>query len=259
MIDIGINLIDEQFRGKELEVLQRAKNAGVQKMILTGSNLESSKYAAEMAKQHQGLLYATVGVHPHDAKTYTDASTKELERLLQQPEVIAIGECGLDFDRNYSKSDDQYYAFQEQLQLAEKIDLPLFLHERAAHHEFLSVMKEHNQLIERSVVHCFTADKTQLKAYLEAGFYIGITGWVCDPKRGIDLREALQYMPLDRLMIETDAPYLLPKNMKPKPKSRTNEPMYLPHIGREIAALMQVEEQVFFETVQKNTENFFRI
>lgn len=259
MIDIGINLIDEQFRGQESEVLQRAKDAGVQKMILTGSSIKSSEAARRMAKSHPGLLYATAGVHPHDAKSYTEATTKELEILLQHPEVIAIGECGLDFDRNFSQPEDQYFAFQEQLKLAKKIDLPLFLHERAAHKEFLSVMKEHEQLIERSVVHCFTADKTQLKAYLEAGFYIGVTGWVCDPKRGIDLREALQYMPLDRLMIETDSPYLLPKNLKPKPKSRTNEPMYLPVIGREIAALMQVEEQVFFETVQKNTENFFRI
>lgn len=259
MIDIGINLIDEQFHGNELAVLQRAKSAGVQKMILTGTSIESSSYALNMARQHPTVLYATAGVHPHDAKSYTDASTRELEKLLQQPEVIAIGECGLDFDRNYSQPNDQYRAFQNQLQLAEKIDLPLFLHERSAHKEFLSVMRQHEQLIERSVVHCFTGDKMQLKAYIEAGFYIGITGWVCDTKRGIDLREALQYMPLDRLMIETDSPYLFPKNIKPKPKSRTNEPMYLPYIGREVAALMKVEEQLFFETVKKNTEKFFRL
>ncbi|MBQ0140270.1 MAG: TatD family hydrolase [Kurthia sp.] len=259
MIDIGVNLTEEQFQGKELAVLQRAKEAAIQKMILTGSSVGGSKRSLEMAKRHPGILYSTAGVHPHDAKSYTEQSTKDLKQLLAQPEVIAIGECGLDFDRNYSEPADQYYAFEAQLQIAEEIDLPIFLHERAAHKEFLQVMKQHERLIEKSVVHCFTGDKEQLKAYLDAGFYIGVTGWVCDMKRGMDLREALAYMPLNRLMIETDAPYLLPKNLKPKPKSRINEPMYLPHIGREIAALMQVEEHHFFETVQKNTEKFFRL
>lgn len=259
MIDIGLNLTEEQFKGKELDVLLRAKEAGIQKMILTGSSITGSHRSLEMAKKHPSILFSTAGVHPHDAKSYTEESTEQLEKLLQQPEVIAIGECGLDFDRNYSEPVDQYYAFEQQLQIAERIDLPIFLHERAAHTEFLAVMKQHESLISKSVVHCFTGDKEQLKAYLEAGFYIGVTGWVCDPKRGIDLRDALKYMPLDRLMIETDAPYLIPKNLKPKPKSRTNEPMYLPHIGREIAEIMQIEEQQFFETVEKNTKEFFRL
>lgn len=259
MIDIGVNLTEQQFHGKEQEVLQRAKEAAIQKMILTGSSIEGSKRSLEMAKRHPNILYATAGVHPHDAKSYTVQATEELKELLVQPEVIAVGECGLDFDRNYSEPADQYSAFEAQLQLAQEIDLPIFLHERAAHKEFLAVMKQHENLIHKSVVHCFTGDKEQLKAYLDAGFYIGVTGWVCDMKRGMDLREALAYMPLDRLMIETDAPYLLPKNLKPKPKSRTNEPMYLPHIGREIAALMRVKEHDFFETVQKNTEQFFRL
>lgn len=259
MIDIGLNLTEEQFKGKEIDVLTRAKEAGIQKMILTGSSIAGSNRSLEMAKKHPGILYSTAGVHPHDAKSYTDESTKILKELLQQEEVIAIGECGLDFDRNYSEPVDQYRAFEEQLQIAEQIDLPIFLHERAAHEAFLAVMKGYDRLIHKSVVHCFTGDKTQLKAYLDAGFYIGVTGWVCDPKRGIDLRDALKYMPLDRLMIETDAPYLIPKNLKPKPKSRTNEPMYLPHIGREIAQIMQVEEERFFEAVQKNTQAFFRL
>lgn len=258
MIDIGVNLTEEQFHGKELDVLQRAKEANIQRLILTGSSVAGSKRSLEMVKRHPDVLYSTAGVHPHDAKSYTKQSTVELKSLLSQPEVIAVGECGLDFDRNYSEPADQYHAFEAQLQIATEVDLPIFLHERAAHKEFLNVMKQHEKLIRKSVVHCFTGDKDQLKAYLNAGFYIGVTGWVCDMKRGMDLREALAYMPLDRLMIETDAPYLMPKNLKPKPKSRTNEPMYLPHIGREIAALMHVEEQLFFETVQKNTEKFFR-
>lgn len=259
MIDIGINLVDDQFKGKELEILARAKEVGVQKMILTGSNLEGSRHSLELAKKHPGILYSTAGVHPHDAKQYTDQSTAELEKLLGQKEVIAIGECGLDFDRNYSAPVDQYYAFEAQLQLAQRIDLPLFLHERAAHQEFLQLMKRYETLIPKSVVHCFTGDKTELKAYLDAGFYIGVTGWVCDLKRGMDLREAMNYMPLERLMIETDAPYLLPKNIKPKPKSRTNEPMYLPYIAQEIASIMNMQLPKFLDAVQNNTEQFFKM
>lgn len=259
MIDIGINLVDDQFKGKELEILARAKEVGVKKMILTGSSIEGSKQSLVMAKQHPNVLYATAGVHPHDAKLYTEQSTRELEQILANEEVVAIGECGLDFDRNYSEPNDQYHAFEAQLQLAERVDLPLFLHERAAHKEFLHLMKQYETLIPKSVVHCFTGDKDQLKAYLDAGFYIGVTGWVCDLKRGMDLREALKYMPLDRLMIETDSPYLLPKNLKPKPKSRTNEPMYLPFIADEIATIMGVETPMFLQQVQKNTEQFFRL
>lgn len=259
MIDIGLNLTEDQFEGRERDVLDRALEAGVRQMILTGGSVAGSERALLMAKKHPGVLYATAGIHPHDAKTFTQASADTLRRLYADPQVVAVGECGLDFDRNYSDPADQYTAFEAQLSLAEENDLPIFLHERAAHQQFIDVMKAHPSLIDRAVVHCFTGDKAQLKAYLDLGFHIGVTGWVCDPKRGGDLREALQYMPLDRLMIETDAPYLIPKNLKPKPKSRTNEPMYLPHIGREIAQIMQVEEQRFFDTVAKNTEAFFKL
>ncbi|WP_010306186.1 TatD family hydrolase [Kurthia senegalensis] len=259
MIDIGLNLTEDQFAGKEKDVLARALEAGVQKMILTGGNITGSQRALEMAKRHPNVLYTTAGIHPHDAKS-VNAQTGDLLRALYEDEqVIAVGECGLDFDRNYSEPKDQYAAFDLQLSIAEENDLPIFLHERAAHQQFIDVMKAHPTLIERSVVHCFTGDRTQLKAYLDLGFHIGVTGWVCDPKRGVDLREALLDMPLDRLMIETDAPYLIPKNIRPKPKSRTNEPKYLPHIGREIAQIMRVEEALFFNEVEKNTRRFFRI
>lgn len=259
MIDIGLNLTEDQFLGKERDVLTRAVEAGVKQMILTGGSVDGSERALAMAKKHEHILFSTAGVHPHDAKTFDDTSAERLRALYKDPQVIAVGECGLDFDRNYSDPADQYRAFETQLSLAEENDLPIFLHERAAHREFIDVMKQYPALIDRAVVHCFTGDKEQLKNYLDLGFHIGVTGWVCDPKRGIDLRDALQYMPLDRLMIETDAPYLIPKNLKPKPKSRTNEPMYLPHIGREIANIMQVEEAVFFETVATNTKRFFKL
>ena len=259
MIDIGLNLTEQQFEGKERDVLTRALDAGVRQMILTGGSVEGSKRALAMAKKHADVLYATAGVHPHDAKTFDDNTAKRLRALYTDPQVIAVGECGLDFDRNYSDPQDQYRAFETQLALAEDNELPIFLHERAAHTEFIDVMKRHPKLIDRAVVHCFTGDKEQLTAYLDLGFHIGVTGWVCDPKRGNELREALQYMPLERLMIETDAPYLIPKNLKPKPKSRTNEPMFLPHIGREIAAIMNVDEAVFFEAVETNTKRFFKL
>lgn len=259
MIDIGLNLTEDQFEGRERDVLDRALAAGVRQMILTGGSVEGSQRALAMAKKHPGVLYATAGIHPHEADTFTQQAADTLRALYQDAQIVAVGECGLDFDRNYSDPKDQYEAFEAQLGLAEENDLPIFLHERAAHEAFIDVMKAHPSLIERSVVHCFTGDKDQLKSYIDLGFHIGVTGWVCDPKRGTDLRNALQYMPLDRLMIETDAPYLIPKNLKPKPKSRTNEPMYLPHIGREIAAIMQVEEDHFFEAVAQNTKAFFKL
>lgn len=259
MIDIGLNLTEKHFYGKEAELLERAVEAGINQMILTGSNLESSEKSLEFVRKYPSILKSTAGVHPHDAKTYTAETTERLKQLLAQEEVVAIGECGLDFDRNYSTPKDQFFAFESQLQLASDLHKPLFLHERAAHEDFLAVMRNFPGLAERSVVHCFTGNQVQLKSYLNAGFHIGVTGWVCDPKRGGDLRDALSYMDLDRLMIETDSPYLIPKNMKPKPKSSTNEPRYLPHIAHEIARIMEVDEAVFIQKVTENTKAFFKI
>lgn len=259
MIDIGINLTNSQFKNKEAKVLQNAKTAGVQKIILTGTGLNSSQKSLEIAKKHPDFLTTTIGIHPHNAKEFTEKTMKQLEQLLEHPLAVAVGECGLDFDRNFSTKKEQYFAFEQQIALAKKVKKPLFLHERSAHQEFVDIMKNHTDITPHSVVHCFTGSKEELKSYLDLGFYIGITGWVCDGKRGTALREALKYAPLDRLMIETDSPFLLPKNLKDMPRNRTNEPKYLGHIGKEIAQILNVPEDKFFDVVTSTTKKFFSL
>lgn len=259
MIDIGINLINKQFKHKEEKVLKSAKEAGVEQIILTGTKLSNSQKSLQLAKKHPAYLTTTIGVHPHYANEFTGDTSGELEKLLTDPLAVAVGECGLDFDRNYSTKEEQFFAFEQQIALAKKIKKPLFLHERSAHKEFVNIMKQHTDITQQSVVHCFTGTKEELKTYLELGFYIGITGWVCDKKRGTALREALQYAPLERLMIETDAPFLMPKNLQPMPNTRTNEPKYLGHIGKEIADILKVDEETFFHTVTNTTKQFFSL
>lgn len=259
MIDIGINLTNKQLKNRVPQVLAEAKGVGVQHIILTGTSLSNSHQSLQLAKSHPDYLTTTVGIHPHNAKEFTTDTADKLKKMLADPLAVAVGECGLDFDRNFSSKKEQYEAFEAQLHIAKEMQKPLFLHERSAHKEFVSVMKNHTDVIPTSVVHCFTGTKDELKTYLDLGFFIGVTGWVCDSKRGLPLREALKYAPIDRLMIETDSPFLLPKNLHPMPHSRTNEPKYLRHIGKEIARIKGIEDDVFFEAVLDNTKRFFAL
>jgi TatD DNase family protein len=149
--------------------------------------------------------------------------------------VVAVGETGLDYHRNFSPREAQLFAFERQLQLAIACGKPLFLHQRDAHADFIACMDNVRGRIGRAVVHCFTGERQELFDYLDRDFYIGITGWICDERRGAHLRELVKSIPSDRLMLETDAPYLLPRTVRPMPKLRRNEPMYLAHICDEVA------------------------
>lgn len=238
LVDIGINLTNSSFAHDLSDVIERALEVGVQQQLITGTCLKESKAAAKLAATRPDVLYATAGVHPHDAKTWDASYRAELLTLLAQPQVVAVGECGLDFNRDFSPRDVQENVFAEQLSLAAETQLPLFLHERDAHERFLAVWKEQRDNITAGgVVHCFTGSKQALTDYLDEGFYIGITGWVCDERRGQELQELVPLIPDDRLLIETDGPYLLPRDLKPKPKSRRNEPANLPHIAETVARL----------------------
>ena len=199
------------------------------------------------------LQYSTAGIHPHDAKSATNELEAQLTVLANNKHVIAIGECGLDYNRDFSPRDVQRSVFRRQLALAEKLDLPVYLHERDASDDMLSILKEFNI---RGVLHCFTGNSAALKQYLDLGLYIGITGWVCDERRGKDLQQLVPSIPLDRLLIETDAPFLIPRTVKPKPKSRKNEPALLPYICQTVAQLYQIDEEV---VARKTTENFHRV
>lgn len=235
LIDIGANLTHESFRHDFDAVLERARTHGVIQMVVTGASHAGSEHAVELARAHPGWLYATAGVHPHHAIDYSDVTDARLRELAQLAEVRAVGETGLDYHRNYSPRDVQLQVFERQLQIAVEVSKPLFLHQRDAHHDFLALLKRYRDKIPAVVVHCFTDTREALLDYLALDCHIGITGWICDERRGTHLREFVREIPVNRLMIETDAPYLLPRTVRPQPSHRRNEPMYLKHICEEIA------------------------
>lgn len=232
--DIGVNLFSNQFDSDRVAIVERAALAGVTQLLLIGSDIDESRQNTTFCQQRHSC-FSTAGVHPHQAANVNPDWLIQLQALSKQTEVVAIGECGLDFNRDFSPREQQQHVFAEQLQLARQCNKPVYLHERDAFTTQLAMLKE--QQISHGVVHCFTGDVLQLKAYLELGLYIGITGWVCDERRGEALQNALRYIPSDRLLLETDAPYLLPRTMQPKPKSRRNEPAYLPVIAQRVAQL----------------------
>jgi TatD DNase family protein len=200
-------------------------------------------------------LYATAGVHPHHAADYSDESDALIRDLTKKDAVVAVGECGLDYFRNFSPREDQLRAFERQLLIAKESGLPVFLHQRDAHDDFVELLEPALPDLSRAVAHCFTGEGESLREYIAMGLYIGITGWICDERRGQHLHDIVSFIPDDRLLIETDAPYLLPRSIRPRPKSRRNEPMYLPEVVRVIAeARGQSEEHV----ASISTENAIR-
>jgi TatD DNase family protein len=233
LIDIGANLAHDSFDADRSAVLERALAAGVVQLIVTGSSLDSNDKAIALARAHPAVLFATAGVHPHHAGGLTREQLPALEAAARDPAVVAAGECGLDYFRDFSPRDAQRRAFAWQLEIAAQVGKPVFLHQRDAHDDFLSILRDHR--VTRGVAHCFTAGEKERDAYLELGLHIGITGWINDERRGLHLREVVRGIPADRLLIETDAPYLLPRDIKPAPKNRRNEPMYLPHVVNAIA------------------------
>ena len=235
LIDIGINLAHDSYDDDRDEVIARARAAGVTQMIVTGSCGSSTRSAIDLARSHPACLFATAGVHPHHASDLTDELLDELTDLARAPEVVAIGECGLDYFRDFSPRQAQQRAFHRQLELAARTGKPVFLHQRDAHSDFLAILREHCSTLAGAVAHCFTAGARELDSYLELGLAIGITGWICDERRGAHLVKLVPHIPADRLMIETDGPYLLPRDLVPKPDSRRNEPRYLAHIAQVIA------------------------
>jgi TatD DNase family protein len=255
LIDIGINLSHRQFGSDREAVLRRARAAGVRRMIVTGTSVEATRAAVALARERPGVLFATAGIHPHDASHASPAALEEISALARSPEVRAIGECGLDFDRDYSPRPAQEAAFEAQLELACELKLPVFLHERAAHDRFLAILARVRPRLGRAVVHCFTGSERELDAYLAYDLHIGITGWICDDRRGAGLRPLIARIPADRLMIETDAPFLMPRAAK-APRRR-NEPAFLVHVLEAVAlAAGRPPDQVAAETT-RTAELFF--
>ncbi|MAG57103.1 MAG: hydrolase TatD [Planctomycetes bacterium] len=235
MIDIGANLTNRAFAGDLDAVLGRAEAAGVSGIVVTGTSVRGSEAAADLAGTRSGYLWATAGVHPHDAKSCDEETLGLLRGLHARAEVVAVGECGLDYNRDFSPRPVQDRWFEAQIGLAVELSRPLFLHERDAHERFLEIFEPWRDRIPAAVVHCFTGTADEADAYLDLDLHLGVTGWICDERRGVHLRDVVKRIPGDRLMIETDAPYLLPRDLRPRPKTRRNEPQWLPHIAATVA------------------------
>jgi TatD DNase family protein len=257
LIDIGANLAHDSFDDDRDEVLQRAADAGVSRIVVTGSSDESNQKAARLAEKHPGVLWSTAGVHPHHASDYTGDSDALIRTLAAAGNIVAVGECGLDYFRNFSPRDAQLAAFQSQLDIAAETGLPVFLHQRDAHDDFVEVLEPMLPKLSRAVAHCFTGEHESLREYLAMGLYIGVTGWICDERRGKHLQDIVSIVPDDRLMIETDAPYLLPRTIEPKPKTRRNEPMYLPEVLRVVAEARGQSEAAVARATTENAVTFF--
>jgi TatD DNase family protein len=259
LVDIGVNLAHDSFDSDRDAVVARAMEAGVTEFVITGSTVEASQAAAQLAATRPGTFYSTAGIHPHHASELDAESVGALRGLCALPQVVAVGECGLDHYRNFSTPADQDKAFQAQLELAAENQLPVFLHQRDAHTRFLGILKEFLPRISRAVAHCFTGKDSELRELLDLDLYIGITGWICDERRGHHLRELVKVIPADRIMIETDAPYLLPRDLSPRPRSRRNEPMYLPHILEAVAEARGTTAQDLARLTTENAHRFFAL
>lgn len=259
--DIGVNLPDKRLPTEP--VIAAAKECGVSAMLLTGTSLLQSRRAVEESKKYQGILFSTAGFHPHNAKEWDDNSAEELLALLSLTDVLAVGECGLDFNRNFSEPNVQLRVFEQQLELAVETQLPVFLHERDAFEPQLALLKKYRDRIVGGVVHCFTGGPDQVQAYLDLDLHIGITGWVCDAKRGADLRAAVPLIPLSHIMLETDSPYLKPKEAKTvlldqNPRLKSNQPAFIPVIADKVAELREIELDQLKQSAWNNTLALFK-
>lgn len=257
MIDIGVNLLNGQFRDDLDAVLERARQAGLSFMLVTSTDLRETVDAIELSSRHQDLA-CTAGVHPHAAKAVQTGWQKQLRRLASAPKVLAIGETGLDFNRNFSPPDSQRRVFQAQIELAAELALPLFVHDRDSDGAVAEMLAPFSADLVGVVTHCFTGTRADLERYLNAGYYIGITGWVCDTRRGEELQKLVPEIPLDRLLIETDAPFLLPYGATSRFKKR-NEPCLLHFIAEQIARLKDVDVGIIDKATSANAQRLFNI
>lgn len=257
MIDIGCNLTHDSFDADREAIIQAALTAGVFHMVVTGATEMGSLAAAELARQWPGILTATAGIHPHHASDFSTDTESVLAELHTQVEVVAVGECGLDYFRDFSPRIDQRKAFERQLELAVTCQKPVFLHQREAHADFVAILKDYRTHLSGAVVHCFTDTREAMLDYLALDCYIGITGWICDERRGHHLKDFVAEIPLDRLMIETDAPYLKPRDLRPKVKSHRNEPQWLPWIAKTVADCRGITVDVLAQQTTANAKAFF--
>ncbi len=258
-VDSHVHLADAAFDDDREQVIERARLTGAGALICIGESIAAAARAREIAARHPGFVYGTIGVHPHDAAGFEPARDEAALRDGVRSGAVAIGECGLDFYRDLSPRPAQLAALEMQLQLAGEVQKPVFLHERDAAAAMLEVLRRCRDQIPRGVIHCFTGDQTALRAYLDLDLHIGVTGWICDERRGQGLRQLVPLVPAHRLMLETDAPYLLPRTIRPQPRPGRNEPAFLVHVLDAVAACTgRPPAQVAAETT-RTAEAFFAL
>ena len=262
LIDIGVNLTNPSFDGKHQAVLERAYAAGVEQLVLTGTSVDGSEQALHLCREldESGQrLFATAGIHPHSASDWNGDSAQRLLALFKEPGVRAVGECGLDFNRDFSPRAQQEKVLEEHLAMAVDLQLPVFLHERDANQRLLEILRDYRDRLPAAVVHCFTGEKRALFSYLDLDLHIGITGWICDERRGTHLHGLVGNIPGNRLMLESDAPYLLPRTLRPRPKSGHNEPAYLPYVLSEVARHRGQSEAELAAQTTATARRFFNL
>ena len=279
LFDCCLNLTHNSFNQDRAELLTRAHDTGVDYALVCGADLDDSAKGIALARSHsrshsseEGVqLFTTAGVHPHHAKEWNDDSAEKLISICQENKdiVAAVGETGLDYARNYSTPQQQKLAFSQQLQVAEQLKLPIFLHQREAHDDFYQILKDYADKLPTMLVHCFTGQRDELLAYVELGCYIGITGWFCDERRGEHLSDLISLIPAERLIVETDSPYLIPRTLKAKLKTQNkvnlkhklnrNEPAYLPHLVEVLAKQLGQQAEELAQQTLLNTFSFLQL
>jgi TatD DNase family protein len=259
MIDIGANLSNQRFDKDRDQVIQSALEAGVTMIGVTGSDFQSNQDAVALAQQYPDTLFATSGCHPHHASDWNQAYSDQINQHASLGLIQAVGECGLDYNRDFSPRPQQRLAFTKQLEIAIEHQLPVFLHQRDAHDDFVAILAEYQANLPAICVHCFTGSAADLNYYVQHDFYVGITGWICDERRGSELQSIVKNIPDNRLLIETDAPYLTPRDIRPRPKSSRNEPKWLPHIANAVATHRQQTPQYIAQISCANAQRFFNL
>ncbi len=255
-LDACANLAHESYDADRDAVLARARAAGVAGFLVPGASLEESRRAAALHARHPERIWATAGVHPHHASSWSEEVARGIEDLLDRPGVVGLGECGLDYFRLLSTRAEQRRAFAAQIALARRHDRPLLLHVREAHADFLALWREGGVPAARALVHCFTGTADELEETLAEGFVVGLTGWITDERRGAHLPPLIARIARDRLVVETDCPYLLPRDLRPRPRSRRNEPAHLPHVASAIARAWGTDPA---EVARSTTANLRRL
>lgn len=252
LIDTHCHLTFEPLAGDVENVLARSRAAGVIGWITVGTDTQQNQKAVELADKFENM-YATIGIHPHDAKNVTAEDLAELKKLAQNVKVVAIGETGLDFHYNYSKQQTQTRAFARQLKIARELNLPVIVHSREAFDETIDILEQFGSGLKKVVFHCFSGSAQQAKIALDYGFYISFTG-VVTFKNAEAVRQAAKIVPLDRLMIETDCPYMSPEPMR---KQKVNEPALMLHTARCLAELKGLDLADFAEVTTATSRAFF--